>query len=92
MIDNYEDLNREETLASVSDFSADRLDEFLDFERANKGRKTVIEPLEAELVDVTTTGRRYVAGVWFDSTDEIHTVRRTRRIDQAIDDGLLAVA
>lgn len=91
MIDNYPDKNREETLAAVSGFDADRLLEFIEFERAHKNRTTVVTPLEREIVRVTPTARRYAAGIWFDSTDETRPVRRTRRVDQAIDDGLLTV-
>ncbi|AAM88689.1 hypothetical protein PhiCh1p16 [Natrialba phage PhiCh1] len=85
MIDNYEDRNREQTLNAAGDFSGDRLEEFLEYEREHKNRKTVIEPLERELLTVTTTGRNYVAGLWFDSMSEEKVVRRTTRVEQAIE-------
>jgi len=91
MIDNYDDRNREETLDAVSDFSAEQLEAFIEFEKAHKNRKTVVEPLERELLTVTSTGRNYVAGLWFDSVDEEKVVRQSRRIEQAIDAGDLEV-
>ena len=91
MIDNYQERNREETLAAVSGFDADRLLTFIEFERAHKNRKTVVEPLEREIVNVTPTARRYAAGIWFDSTDDVRPARWSRRVEQAIDDGLLTV-
>ncbi|AYM00260.1 hypothetical protein PhiH1_065 [Halobacterium phage phiH] len=91
MIDNYDDRNREETLDAVSDFSAEQLDAFIEFEKAHKDRKTVVEPLERELLTVTSVGRNYVAGVWFDDVDEEKVVRQSRRIEQAIDAGDLKV-
>lgn len=87
MIENYENLNRTETLEAVADFGTDQLQEFIDFERHHKDRKTVIEPLEDELVTVATDGRQYVAGLWFDDVDEEMTVRRSPRIEKAIDAG-----
>lgn len=87
MIDNYEDRNRTETLDAVSDFSGERLEEFIKFERGRKNRKTVIEPLKRELVTVTSAGRNYVAGLWFDTTDAEKVVRRSVRIEQAIESG-----
>jgi len=89
MIDNYDDLNRDETLAAVSDFDGEKLAQFIAFERANKNRVTVIEPLERELLEVTSTGRNYAAGIWFDDVEDTQLVRRSRRVDAAIDDGLL---
>ena len=94
MIENYQDLNRDETLDAVADFDGERLAAFVEYEREHKDRKTVIEPLERELVDVvpatgTTYGGRYVAGIWFDEVDEPTTVRRSTRIEQAIDAGEL---
>ena len=89
MIDNYDDLNRDETLAAVSDFDGEQLAQFIAFERDHKHRVTVIEPLERDLVEVTSTGSSYVAGLWFDDTSETQVVRRSRRVDAAIDDGLL---
>jgi len=91
MIDNYDDRNREETLDAVSDFSAEQLEAFIEFEKAHKDRKTVVEPLERELLTVTSVGRNYVAGVWFDDVDEEKVVRQSRRIEQAIDAGDLKV-
>ena len=89
MIDNYDDLNRDETLSVVSNFDGEQLAQFVAFERDHKDRVTVIEPLERELVEVTSTGQSYVAGIWFDNVDDVHVVRRSRRVDAAIDDGLL---
>jgi len=96
MIENYDELNRDETLDAIADFDGERLAEFLDFERGRKNRKTVVDPLERELVDVIPAssggyGGRYVAGVWFDDVTEPATVRRTTRIETAIDDGDLEV-
>ncbi|RKS83314.1 hypothetical protein BDK61_2657 [Haloarcula quadrata] len=91
MIDNYDDRNREKTLDAVSDFSAEQLKAFIEFEKAHKNRKTVVEPLERELMTVTSAGRNYVAGLWFDSVDEEKIVRESRRIEQAIDAGDLEV-
>jgi hypothetical protein len=91
MIDNYDDRNREKTLDAVSDFSAEQLEAFIEFEKAHKDRKTVVEPLERELLTVTSTGRNYVAGLWFDSVDEEKVVRQSRRIEEAIDAGDLKV-
>lgn len=54
MIDNYEDLNVEETLDAVSEFEDEVLREFIDYERDHKDRATVIEPLEAQLESETT--------------------------------------
>ena len=89
MIDNYDDLNRDETLAAVSDFDGEQLAQFIEFERDHKDRVTVIEPLERELLEVTSTGRNYAAGIWFDDVEDTKLVRRSRRVDAAIDDGLL---
>jgi len=91
MIDNYDDRNREETLDAVSDFSVEQLEAFIEFEKAHKDRKTVVEPLERELLTVTSVGRNYVAGLWFDDVDEEKVVRQSRRIEQAIDAGDLEV-
>lgn len=52
MIDNYDDLTVDETLDAVSDFSDDELTEFVEFEKSNKNRTGVVEPLEAELESV----------------------------------------
>jgi len=96
MIENYQDLNRDETLDAVSDFDGEQLAAFVEYEREHKDRKTVIEPLERELVDVVPAGSagyggRYVAGVWFDDVSEPATVRRSTRIEQALDAGDLEV-
>lgn len=96
MIENYDELNRDETLEAVADFDGERLAEFVAFEREHKNRKTVVDPLERELVDVVPEsaggyGGRYVAGVWFDDVTEPATVRRTTRIENAIEDGDLEV-
>lgn len=92
MIENYPDLNREETLDAVSGFSGQKLASFIEFEREHKDRVSVIEPLERQLIDVRPTGgRKYVAGVWFDDPTESRTVRRSRRIEQAIDAGEIEV-
>lgn len=91
MIDNYDDRNREQTLEAVANFDGEQLQEFLEFERAHKDRKTVIEPLERELVTVTPTSRPYVAGLWFGSLSKTKVARRTTRIEQAIDSGDLEV-
>ena len=91
MIDNYDDLNRDETLAAVSDFDGEKLSDFIEFEKQNKNRKTVFKPLERQLVVVTSTGRNYVAGIWFDDVGDTKRVRRRRRVDEAIDDGLLEI-
>ena len=93
MIENYQDLNRDETLDAVADFDGERLAAFVEYEREHKDRKTVIEPLERELVDVVPAdGRQYVAGVWFDDASEPKTVRRSTRIEQALDEGDLLEA
>ena len=93
MIENYQDLNRDETLDAVADFDGERLAAFVEYEREHKDRKTVIEPLERELVDVVPAdGRQYVAGVWFDDASESETVRRSTRIEQALDEGDLLEA
>jgi len=93
MIENYDELNRDETLDAVADFDGERLAEFLDFEREHKNRKTVVDPLERELVDVVPAdGRQYVAGVWFDDASEPETVRRSTRIEKALDEGDLLEA
>ncbi|MDL0133519.1 hypothetical protein [Halobacterium salinarum] len=86
MIDNYQECNRDETLDAVSDFSTDRLEDFLAFERAHKNRKTVVEPIERMLVDVVPVDQstQYVAGVWFDDPTQPTTVRRSRRIKAAL--------
>lgn len=91
MIENYDDLNREQTLEAVRGFGGERLREFIAFEREHKNRKTVIEPLERELVTVTPTSGRYAAGLWFDDPNGRQLVRRTRRIEKAIDRGELEV-
>ena len=90
MIENYEELNRDETLDAVSDFDGEQLAAFVEYEREHKDRKTVTEPLERELVEVVPAGSadyggRYVAGVWFDDVFEPVTVRRSTRIEQALD-------
>jgi len=87
MIENYADKNREQTLDAVSEFGADRLQEFIEFEREHKDRKTVLEPLERELVTVTPTEQRYAGGCWFDDVDEQRVVCRTPRIERAIANG-----
>ena len=93
MIENYQDLNRDETLDAVADFDGERLAAFVEYEREHKDRKTVIEPLERELVDVVPAdGRQYVAGVWFDDASEPETVRRSTRIEQTLDEGDLLEA
>lgn len=96
MIEDYDELNRDETLNAVADFDARRLTEFLEFEREHKNRKTVIEPLEDELVEVSPVGeQQYVAGLWFDDPYETKVVRRNSRIDEAIRedfDGLIEVS
>jgi hypothetical protein len=94
MIQNYEDLNREETLDAVDGFGASRLAEFIEFEREHKDRSTVLEPLERELVRVRPTdpGQQYVAGVWFDEPADAQTVRRSARIERAIEEGDLLEA
>ena len=85
MIKNYENLNRDETLAAVTDFDGESLAAFVEYEREHKDRKTVIEPLERELVEVVPAGgQQYVAGVWFDDVSEPATVRRSTRIEQAL--------
>jgi len=94
MIEDYQDKNVEETLEAVADFNGERLQDFFEYEQEHKNRKTVIEPLRDDLVDVvpaggTTYGGRYVAGVWFDDATESKTVRRTTRIEQAIEAGEL---
>jgi hypothetical protein len=91
MIENYEDLNVEETLEAVADFDGDRLAEFLEYEQEHKDRKTVLEALDDELVTVTPTGNQYAGGIWFDELDAERTVRRSARIDRAIDAGELEV-
>jgi|GEM_PF-957541 hypothetical protein len=91
MIDNYDDLNRDDTLAAVRNFDGEQLAEFIAFERDHKDRVTVIEPLERELLEVTSAGRSYVAGLWFDNVDDVHVVRRSRRVESAIDEGLLEI-
>jgi hypothetical protein len=79
MIENYQDLNRDETLDAVADFDGERLAAFVEYEREHKDRKTVIEPLERELVDVVPAdGRQYVAGVWFDDASEPERWSATR--------------
>jgi len=85
MIENYDELNRDETIEAVADFGAERLTEFIEFEREHKDRKTVLEPLERELVDVVPTGdQQYVAGIWFDDETDPETVRRSPRVTQAL--------
>lgn len=49
MIDNYDDLTVDETLDAVSGFSDDELAEFVEYEKSNKDRTGVVEPLEADL-------------------------------------------
>ena len=93
MIENYQDLNRDATLDAVANFDGERLAAFVEYEREHKDRKTVIEPLERELVDVVPAdGRQYVAGVWFDDASEPETVRRSTRIEQTLDEGDLLEA
>jgi hypothetical protein len=87
MLEDYKDLNVKETLAAVADFDGERLAEFLAYERECKNRKTVIEPLERQLVTVEATTQGYIGGQWFDETGERRTVRRTNRIDEALEDG-----
>lgn len=90
MIENYDELNRDETLDAVADFDGERLVDFLEFEREHKDRKTVVDPLERELVDVVPTGRtQYAAGIWFDEPDEPTTVRRSTRVERALEAGEL---
>lgn len=90
MIENYEELNRDETLDAVADFDGEHLAAFIEFERERKDRKTVIEPLDRELVDVVPGGaRQYVAGLWFDDPNDPRPVRRSRRIEAAIEAGEL---
>lgn len=92
MIEDYDDLNREQTLEAVRGFSGERLREFIAFERERKNRKTVVEPLERELVTVTpAVPRRYIAGLWFDDLDDHELVRRNYRVEQAINRGELEV-
>ena len=93
MIENYQDLNRDETLDAVADFDGEHLAAFVEYEREHKDRKTVIEPLKRELADVVPAdGRQYVAGVWFDDASEPETVRRSTRIEQVLDEGDLLEA
>lgn len=82
MIDNYESTNVEDTLAAVSDFSAERLQQFIVFEREHQNRTTVLEPLKDELVTVEVPSGGYYGGEWFDDGGE-YVVRDTRRIRDA---------
>jgi hypothetical protein len=92
MIENYGELNRDETVDAVSDFDGEQLAAFVEYEREHEDRKTVVDPLERELVDVVpANGRQYVAGVWFDDASEPETVRRSPRVKQALDEGELEV-
>ena len=91
MIDDYQEQNVEETLAAARQLDDDRLADFVQFERDHKDRTTVIEPLERQLVDVTPVGQQYAAGLWFDDISEVRTVRRSRRVEQAIEAGRLEV-
>lgn len=91
MMPDYENLNRDETLEAVSDFDAQRLAEFIEFEREHKNRKTVIEPLERQLVEVAPedTSTQYVAGIWWDEPSEAKMARTSSRVREAIEDGRL---
>lgn len=92
MIENYPDLNREETIDAVSSFDAQQLQDFLEFERSHKDRKTVVDPLERELVTVRpAVDRQYIGGHWFDDLDDEKTVRRSTRVEQAIESNELEV-
>jgi len=91
MIENYADLNREETLATARRLDDEQVAEFVAFEREHKNRTTVIEPLERDLIDVTPVGQQFAGGLWFDSVDEVRTVRRSQRIERAIERGRLEV-
>lgn len=86
MIDNYADANVDETLEAVSSYSGEKLAEFIEYEREHKNRSGVVDELEAELVTVTpATTRRYIAGIWFDDLDDARRVRRTRRVENALE-------
>lgn len=91
MIENYESLNRDETLAAARHLGDEQIAEFVEYERTHKNRKTVIEPLQRELVDISPVGQQYAAGLWFESVDEVQTVRHSQRIEQAIERGRLEV-
>jgi len=86
MIDDYEDLNRDETLDAVAGFDGEQLQKFLKFERECKNRVTVLRPLERKLVTVTPAGdSQYIARIWFDGPDDVQTVRRTTRVEAALE-------
>ena len=91
MIENYSEKNVQETLRDARRLDDEEIAAFVEYERDRKDRKTVVEPLERELVDVTPVGSQYAAGLWFDDSDERKTVRRSRRVDQAIAEGDLEV-
>jgi len=84
MIDDYADKNVDETLEVARRLDGEKLVAFVDYERAHKNRKTVIEPLEQHLVDVTPVANQYAGGCWFDDVDEVRTVARTTRVERAI--------
>ena len=50
MIEGYEDKTVEETLDAVSGSDPEVIQEFIEFEKENKDRTTVIDPLEIELM------------------------------------------
>jgi len=87
MLEDYEDLNVEETLAAVDGFGGERLDRFLAYEREHKDRKTVLQPLERQLVTVEAPTQGYIAGHWFDDAGGQRPVRRTKRVDDALEHG-----
>ena len=91
MIDNYDEKNVEATLEAVRRLDDEDVAAFVEYEREHKSRKTVIEPLERELVEVTPVGSQYAAGLWFDDADDSRRVRRSRRVDRAIAEGDLEV-
>ena len=91
MIENYSEKNVQETLRDARRLDDEEIAAFVEFERERKDRKTVVEPLERDLVDVTPVGSQYAAGLWFDDSDETKTVRRSRRVEQAIAEGDLEV-
>ena len=82
MIEDYADKNADATLAAVSDLSAAKLQQFIVFEREHKNRKTVLEPLQDELITVRAPEGGYYGGEWFDEAGE-RVVRDTTRIRQA---------
>lgn len=68
--ENYDELTVDETLDAVADAEGDELEEFIDHERDNKNRVSVLEPLLERLDDSGASQEEVEAAVTDDSEAE----------------------